>query len=166
MASAVREVPVKLLEDIVTFPVDSPRRTLEKEYGIDSAEAFFENATHNPQGMADALKSDRAEVDRLITMVEGFRPTGFRERCRKPVHRPRAGHRPLSPGSAIGFHGIEPDILEEERPVPGGSGSSRPTAGPTNSGRGRRLLRGRPAQRRSRPGTPRGRHRAANGATA
>jgi hypothetical protein len=79
---------VKLLEEIATFPAKA-RRTLEKKYGIDSAEAFYANATHNPQGMADALSAERAEVDRLIRLVEGFLPADYRERCRNPIRRPR-----------------------------------------------------------------------------
>jgi hypothetical protein len=79
---------VKLLEEIPTFPAKA-RRTLESEYGIDSAEAFYANATHNPDSMATGLHSDRAEVDRLIKMVEGYLPVDYAERCRTPIKRPR-----------------------------------------------------------------------------
>jgi len=77
-----------LLEEIPTFP-DLTRRTLEGEFGIDSAEAFFANAIHNSGGMAAALHADRAEVDRLIRIVEGYLPPDYRERCRNPIRRPR-----------------------------------------------------------------------------
>jgi len=77
-----------LLEEIPAFP-DLIRRTLEGEFGIDSAEAFFDNAIHNPDGMAAALHADRAEVDRLIKIVEGYLPANYRERCRNPIRRPR-----------------------------------------------------------------------------
>ena len=50
---------MKLLEEIPAFPAKT-RKTLERQFGIDSAEAFFANATHNPTGMAAGLNSDRA----------------------------------------------------------------------------------------------------------
>jgi hypothetical protein len=79
---------VKLLEDIPAFPHEV-RHTLENEYGIESAEAFYANATHSPEGMAAVLHSDRAEVERLIKIVEGYLPADYAERCRKPIRRPR-----------------------------------------------------------------------------
>jgi hypothetical protein len=79
---------VKLLEEIPTFPAHV-RHALESEYGIESAEAFYSNATSSPDGMAAGLHSNRAEVDRLIKIVEGYLPAGYAERCRKPIRRPR-----------------------------------------------------------------------------
>jgi hypothetical protein len=79
---------VKLLEDIPAFSPEVLRK-LENEYGIESAEAFYANATHSPDGMAAVLHSDRAEVDRLIRIVEGYLPADYAERCRKPIRRPR-----------------------------------------------------------------------------
>jgi hypothetical protein len=84
----VKEVQVKLLEEIPAFPARA-RRTLESEYGIESAEAFYANATQSPEGMAAILHSDRAEVDRLIKVVEGHLPADYAERCRKPIRHPR-----------------------------------------------------------------------------
>ena len=79
---------MKLLEEIPTFPANV-RQRLESEYGIESAEAFYANATQSPEGMATVLQSDRAEVDRLIKIVEGYLPADYAERCSKPVRRPR-----------------------------------------------------------------------------
>jgi hypothetical protein len=79
---------MKLLEEILTFPAEV-RHALESQYGIESAEAFYANAIHSPEGMAAGLHSDRAEVDRLIRIVEGYLPTDYAERCRKPIRRPR-----------------------------------------------------------------------------
>jgi hypothetical protein len=79
---------VKLLEEIRAFP-ESARRKLKAEYGIDSAEAFFGVALTNPTGMALALDTKPAEVDRLIRLVEGYLPAGYRERCLNPVKHPR-----------------------------------------------------------------------------
>ena len=84
----VEDTLMKLLEEIPTFPADV-RLTLEREYGIESAEAFYANATHSPEGMAAGLHSDRAEVDRLIKIVAGHLPAGYAERCSKSVRRPR-----------------------------------------------------------------------------
>ena len=78
---------MKLLEEIRAFP-EPMRRKLEAEYGIDSAESFFAHALDNPAGMAKAIGASPAEVDRLIGLVEGYLPAGYRERCLKPVrHR-------------------------------------------------------------------------------
>ena len=79
---------MKRLEEIPTFPADM-RETLESQYGIESAEAFYANAIHSPDGMAAVLNSDRAQVDRLIKIVEGYLPAEYAERCRKPIRRPR-----------------------------------------------------------------------------
>jgi hypothetical protein len=82
------EVEVKLLEEIRTFP-EPARRKLEAELGIDSAESFFAHALDNPAGMARALDTVLAEVDRLIGLVEGYLPADYRESCLKPVRHPR-----------------------------------------------------------------------------
>ena len=79
---------MKPLEEIPAFP-DPVRRMLLGEFGIESAEAFFANAIHDPEALATALHADHAEVDRLIRIVEGYLPAGYRERCRTPVRRPR-----------------------------------------------------------------------------
>ena len=81
------EVEVKLLEEIRAFP-EPMRRKLGAEYGIDSAEAFFGVALGNPAGMALALGTEPAEVHRLIGLVEGDLPAGYRERCLNPVRHP------------------------------------------------------------------------------
>ena len=65
------------------------RRRLEAEFGIDSAESFFAYALDNPAGMARALDVGPAEVDRLIGLVEGYLPAGYRARCLEPARRPR-----------------------------------------------------------------------------
>jgi hypothetical protein len=82
------EVEVKLLEEIRSFP-DPVRRKLEAEFGIDSAESFFAHAVDNPAGMAQALDTVPAEVERLMDLVEGYLPADYRERCLKPVRHPR-----------------------------------------------------------------------------
>jgi hypothetical protein len=69
----------KLLEKIPTVP-GKARRTLETEYGIDSAEAFCANAVHNPEGMAAGLHADLAEVDRLPKIVEDYLPADWTKR--------------------------------------------------------------------------------------
>lgn len=79
---------MKLLEDIPTFPA-AVRKTLESGYGIDSAESFYSHALANPAGLAAALNTNAAEVQRLIRLVEGYLPAGYRERSLKPVHHPR-----------------------------------------------------------------------------
>ena len=42
---------MKLLQEIVSFPA-SARQTLETEYGIESAEAFYAHAVQEPVGLA------------------------------------------------------------------------------------------------------------------
>jgi hypothetical protein len=82
------EVGMKLLEEIPAFP-EPMRRKLQAEYGIDSAESFFGVALTNPAGMALALDTEPAEVDRLIGLVEDYLPADYRERCLNPVRHPR-----------------------------------------------------------------------------
>lgn len=79
---------MKLLEEIRAFP-DPVRRKLEAGYGIDSAESFFAHALDNPVGLARALDIVPAEVDRLVSLVEGYLPADYRERCLDPVRHPR-----------------------------------------------------------------------------
>jgi hypothetical protein len=86
--AVTEEVKVKRLEEIRTFPAEV-RHALDRQYGIESAEAFYANATHSPDGMAAVLHSDRAEVDRLIKVVEGYLPADYAECCGKPIRRPR-----------------------------------------------------------------------------
>lgn len=77
-----------LLEAIAGFPAEF-RLALEGGFGISSAEAFYAHASDNPEGMAIALHTDQAQLNRLIRLVEGHLPAGYAERCRSAVRRPR-----------------------------------------------------------------------------
>jgi hypothetical protein len=74
---------MKLLEEIPTFPA-SARTTLETDYGIETAEAFYAHGVNDPEGLRAALHSGPEEFDRLLHMVEGYLPADYVERCRQP----------------------------------------------------------------------------------
>ena len=75
---------LKLLEEIPSFPKVA-RTTLESEYGIETAEAFYVHAVKNPDGMRSALHVDRTRLDRLVRAVEGYLSSDYIEACQKPV---------------------------------------------------------------------------------
>jgi hypothetical protein len=77
---------MKLLEDIPGFPKKA-RETLESEYGIESAEAFYAHAVHDPDGLRDALKATQPELDRIVKVVEGHLSPEFLARCKEPITR-------------------------------------------------------------------------------
>jgi hypothetical protein len=62
---------MKLLGEIPVFP-RSMRETLETQYGIESAEAFYDLSVHNPDGLRRALGVSDEELDRLVKTVEGY----------------------------------------------------------------------------------------------
>ena len=69
-----------------TFPA-ALRQELERQFGIASAEAFFEHATRNPQGVQAALGLTQPQLAELLRLVEGYLPTAFVQRCRQPAAR-------------------------------------------------------------------------------
>lgn len=78
-----------LLEEIPTFPTPL-RQVLEREYGITSAEAFYEHAARHPAGMQSALQVTPAALEGLQQQVEGHLPPQFVARCQRPrEHHPR-----------------------------------------------------------------------------
>ena len=77
---------MKLLEEITAFPSDV-RHTLESEYGIETAEAFYAHAAQNPSGLRSALHLEQTELDRLADIVEGFLPLDYIERCHGSVSK-------------------------------------------------------------------------------
>lgn len=80
---------MKALHDISAFP-EAARKTLEANYGIQSAEAFYGHAVKNRQGMREALRVSDDELDELVRVVEGYLSPAYIRRCRKPaVKRPR-----------------------------------------------------------------------------
>jgi hypothetical protein len=76
--------PMTLLDEIRAIPAKS-RETLESQYGIDTAEAFFAHAVRDPQGLRAALDASQAELDRLIKIVEGYLSDDYIDRCRRPA---------------------------------------------------------------------------------
>ena len=77
------------LEDIQSFP-EKPRDVLERQFGISSAEAFFEQATRNPDGVREALRLTAGELDSLRHTVEAYLAPDFIRQCQRPVkNRPR-----------------------------------------------------------------------------
>jgi hypothetical protein len=75
---------VKLLKEIRPFP-ETARKTLETQYGIENAEAFYAHAVKDPTGLHSALHITQAELDRLVRIVEGHLSPDYIERCRRPV---------------------------------------------------------------------------------
>ncbi len=62
---------MKYLDEIPTFPADSTQ-LLESRVGIATAEAFYEHAMHEPQGLLTALGlKKKTDLDHLIKFVEG-----------------------------------------------------------------------------------------------
>ncbi len=84
------EIAMKSLHDINSFP-EAHRDVLERQFGIASAEAFFEHATRNAPGMQTALQLTPAELDKLRRLVEGHLSPEFVKRCQDPVGKHRRG---------------------------------------------------------------------------
>jgi hypothetical protein len=89
---------VKYLDEIPTFPADSAR-LLESRYGIATAEAFYEHAMHEPQGLLTALGLKKTVLDHLIKLVEGHIEPAFVRAAQAPavVQHPRGALDPLNP---------------------------------------------------------------------
>ena len=81
---------MKPLQDIKSFPA-AQREVLEQQFGIASAEAFFEHATRNAQGVQTALGLTAPQLAALLQLVEGYLAPEFVNRCRQPVPRHARG---------------------------------------------------------------------------
>ena len=81
---------MKSLQEIKTFPA-SHREVLEGQFGITSAEAFFEHGTRNAQGVQTALKITPEQLAALLQLVEGFLAPEFVKSCRQPVAKHSRG---------------------------------------------------------------------------
>ena len=81
---------LKLLQEITQFPA-AQRELLEKQYGITSAEAFFEHALRNASGVQKALKITSEQFDSLVRQIEGYLTPDFVKRCRQPVKKRSRG---------------------------------------------------------------------------
>lgn len=79
-----------LLADISSFPKPLCN-ILETQFGIASAEAFFEHTIRNATGIGKALRVPADEVERLQTLVEGHLSPTFVGRCRQPVKKHARG---------------------------------------------------------------------------
>ncbi|HUG68700.1 MAG TPA: hypothetical protein VMM76_13175 [Pirellulaceae bacterium] len=75
---------MKSLQEINSFPA-SLRKMLEGQFGITSAEAFFEHGTRNAQGVQTALKVTPEQLATLLQLVEGYLAPEFVKSCRQPV---------------------------------------------------------------------------------
>ena len=81
---------MKPLREIRSFP-DPLRDILETQFGITSAEAFFEHAVRNAAGISQALTVPVAELEQLKGLVEGHLSPAFVARCRQPVKKHARG---------------------------------------------------------------------------
>ena len=79
-----------LLADIRSFPKPL-RDVLETQFGIASAEAFFEHSVRNAAGISTALKVPADELQQLTSLVEGHLSPSFVTRCRQPVKQHARG---------------------------------------------------------------------------
>jgi Mn-dependent DtxR family transcriptional regulator len=75
---------MKFLDEIPAFP-KAAREILESQYGIATAEAFFDHAIHASSGLQQALGVSEDEVNRLSRLVEGYLSPDFIARARQPL---------------------------------------------------------------------------------
>ena len=78
------ELAMKLLRDIKSFP-SAVQEMLEQQFGVASAEAFFERATRNSLGVQTALGLSQEQLDALVRLVEGYLTAEFVKRTQQPV---------------------------------------------------------------------------------
>ena len=77
------------LADISTFPPLHSDR-LSRQFGLRTAEAFYEHALRNPAGVAKGLQISASELETLRKLVEPHLTPQFIRQCRKaPPKRPR-----------------------------------------------------------------------------
>jgi hypothetical protein len=77
------------LTQIADFP-RVHRDRLSRWFAVRTAEAFFENAIRNPQGVAEALEISLAELAKLRDLIEPHLDPKFVRQCHKtPSKRPR-----------------------------------------------------------------------------
>jgi hypothetical protein len=81
---------MKPLEEIKSFP-GSQRDVLQQQFGITSAEAFFEHGKRNASGVQKALNITTAEHAELMQLVEGYLSPEFVKRCSQPVAKHSRG---------------------------------------------------------------------------
>jgi len=81
---------MKPLTEIRSFP-KALRDVLETQFGITSAEAFFEHSVRNAAGIGKALKVPANELEQLKSLVEGHLSPTFVARCRQPVKKHARG---------------------------------------------------------------------------
>jgi hypothetical protein len=77
---------MKSLQEIKSFP-EQHRELLERQFGIVSAEAFFEHGMRNAEGVQTALKITSAQLAALMKLVEGYLTPKFVKSCGLPVVR-------------------------------------------------------------------------------
>ena len=78
------------LADIRSFP-KALRDVLETQFGIASAEAFFEHSIRNSAGISKAIGVPADELVRLQSLAEGHLSPAFLSRCRQPVKKHARG---------------------------------------------------------------------------
>lgn len=77
------------LAEISTFPRLLSDR-LSRQFGLRTAEAFYEHALRNPAGVAKGLQISASELETLRKLVEPHLTPQFIRQCRKaPPKRPR-----------------------------------------------------------------------------
>ena len=81
---------MKPLTEIKNFP---PQfwDMLSSQFGVNSAEAFFEHATRNANGVQTALKISATQLAELVKIVEGYLTPKFVKNCLKPVTKHSRG---------------------------------------------------------------------------
>lgn len=81
---------MKSLQEIKAFP-KAQRDVLRKQFGISSAEAFFEHATRSAEGVRTALGLSSEQLAALRDAVEGYLAPEFVKACRKPLKKHARG---------------------------------------------------------------------------
>jgi hypothetical protein len=81
---------MKPLIEIKNFPVEH-QEVLASQFGVNSAEAFFEHTTRNSKGVQTALKISATQLAELVKIVEGYLTPKFVKNCKKPVTKHSRG---------------------------------------------------------------------------
>lgn len=76
------------LGDVGGFP-EQCRSILKGTYGIESAEAFYTNATQNEAGMREALGVDADALKALVELTTPHLSEEYKQRCLQSKRHPR-----------------------------------------------------------------------------